>query len=56
LAQRQYVFTSGFRALVVIADDWHAGHVVGVCGVGFGSDPPATSLPKFDDLTGASRT
>ena len=26
---RQYVCSSGFRAVVVIEDDWHDGHAVG---------------------------
>ena len=30
LSQRQYVLASGFFSVVTIAEDWHAGHVVGL--------------------------
>jgi hypothetical protein len=30
LPQRQYVLSSGVRAVVVIERDWHAGHTVGM--------------------------
>jgi hypothetical protein len=49
LLHRQYAFSSGFRALVVIDRDPHAGHAVGV-----GTTGDAPPLLKLDDLIGFS--
>jgi hypothetical protein len=51
---RQYVFSSGFRAVVVIEDDLHAGHAVGV--VAAAGDRYALPLPKSGEFIGLQRT
>jgi hypothetical protein len=52
--QRQYVLSSGFRAVVVIERDWHAGHAVGTVTAPGGRDRVA-AFPKSDEFTNASR-
>jgi len=46
--QRQYVFSSGVRAVVVIAADRHAGQTVGDVAAAAGRDRPAAPLLKSD--------
>lgn len=51
LPHRQYVFSSGFRALVAIASDLHPGHDVGLVTAPVSRDGAAARLLKLYELT-----
>ena len=48
--QRQYVLSSGFRAVVVIDGDWQAGHAVGLV-TPAKRDRGAAPFPKLNEFT-----
>jgi hypothetical protein len=50
LPQRQYVLSSGFRAVVVIDGDWQPGHVVGMV-TRAKRNRRAAPFPKSDEFT-----
>lgn len=52
VSQRQYAFSSGLRAVVLIDRDWHAGHTVGVPRTVARRDESAAPLPNFQEFMG----